>query len=134
MRISILCTSVFLFFSQDVAADTMKEASYEFFDTTLELGGVFLSRKANIDEKFLLAKNAVKENLKDPESATFRKLFLVKNQKGEAVCGEVNAKNSYGGYVGFQPFVSSGYSYGVSIYREDLPESKYIKSWCNENK
>jgi hypothetical protein len=23
------------------------------------------------------------------------------------VCGEVNAKNSYGGYVGFRPFVAS---------------------------
>lgn len=44
------------------------------------------------------AKEAVLSSLKDPESAQF------KNIKG--YCGEVNSKNSYGGYVGFKKFVS----------------------------
>ncbi|WP_151832895.1 hypothetical protein [Acinetobacter ursingii] len=38
----------------------------------------------------------VKEQLRDPESAQFQN---VKNG-----CGEVNAKNSYGGYTGFKKF------------------------------
>ncbi|MEB0092879.1 hypothetical protein QN391_07325 [Pseudomonas sp. CCI1.2] len=59
------------------------------------------------------AKNAVKATLKDPESAQFRNLYT-KSFTGNpprpnlaalvSVCGEVNAKNSYGGYTGFTRF------------------------------
>lgn len=37
--------------------------------------------------------------LKDPGSAEFR------NQRG--LCGEVNSKNSFGGYVGFRRFIAA---------------------------
>ena len=43
-------------------------------------------------------------NLKDPDSAQFKNLRLSKGKGGEALCGEFNAKNSYGGYIGFRPF------------------------------
>lgn len=39
--------------------------------------------------------------LKDPES---RRVDVTSNPYGGLVCGRVNAKNSLGGYVGFQPF------------------------------
>lgn len=48
--------------------------------------------------------------LKDPDSAKFTDLYFKKdiNQKGSGVngyvCGMVNAKNSFGAYVGFHPF------------------------------
>jgi hypothetical protein len=49
--------------------------------------------------------------LKDPESAKFRGLFVSQSEPlGDSqlvapiLCGEVNAKNSYGGYVGFRRF------------------------------
>ena len=53
-------------------------------------------------------KHAVKAILKDPESAQFRN-FYTKSWTGkpspmDPVCGEVNAKNSYGGYIGFTRF------------------------------
>lgn len=44
------------------------------------------------------SKEAVLNSLKDPDSAQFQ------NVKG--YCGEVNSKNSYGGYVGFKRYVS----------------------------
>lgn len=49
----------------------------------------------------------VTQRLKDPDSAKFRNLFTLNNPDGSvyAVCGEVNAKNSYGGYNGFNGFV-----------------------------
>lgn len=49
--------------------------------------------------------------LKDPESARFTDVVYRPNQpnlRGEptdVVCGKINAKNSYGGYVGARPFV-----------------------------
>ena len=43
--------------------------------------------------------------LKDSGSAQFRQLRM--NAGASALCGEVNAKNSFGGFVGFRPFVST---------------------------
>ena len=50
-------------------------------------------------------KQAVADTLKDPASATFRNVRLIKHSEGAVICGEINGKNSYGGYVGFSDFV-----------------------------
>lgn len=50
----------------------------------------------------------VKSALKDPESAKFKNVV--------GVCGEVNSKNSYGGYTGFKSFYISD---GVVVFREE---------------
>lgn len=52
------------------------------------------------------AKKAIADSLKDPSSAQFRNVRIVKYGDGSVVCGEVNGKNSYGGYVGFKTFVA----------------------------
>lgn len=55
------------------------------------------------------AKNALKERLREPDSAEFKNVIIVTYQdKLNVVCGEVNAKNGFGGMTGFQPFVSLG--------------------------
>jgi hypothetical protein len=51
---------------------------------------------AAIDPLLSKARTAVAHSLKDPPSARFDGVV----KKAEAVCGFVNAKNSYGGYVG----------------------------------
>lgn len=52
----------------------------------------------------------VVQDLKDPESARFRGLYVSAwNDHGvmkPLLCGEVNAKNSYGGYTGFSRFMA----------------------------
>lgn len=53
------------------------------------------------------AKRAVADSLKDPGSAQFKNVRLAPFGTGKVVCGEVNAKNSYGGYVGYTRFVAS---------------------------
>lgn len=55
------------------------------------------------------AKAQLVRGLKDPASAQFRDLYVSRSSTdGLTLCGEVNAKNSYGGYVGFNRFFSSG--------------------------
>ena len=56
----------------------------------------------------LKAKRVIKNGLKDPESAKFRNVKIIKTKKGFYVCGQYDAKNSYGGYGGYVPFVSNG--------------------------
>lgn len=47
--------------------------------------------------------NSVRQELRDPESARFHD--VQRNTVTGAVCGFVNAKNAYGGYVGEMPFI-----------------------------
>ncbi|MFW1796309.1 hypothetical protein ACG9Y4_11505 [Acinetobacter guillouiae] len=49
--------------------------------------------------RMIVSQESVKKLLKDPDSAKF------KNMRG--LCGEVNSKNSFGGYTGFRKFIGS---------------------------
>jgi hypothetical protein len=50
-----------------------------------------------------IARERVKNILKDPDSARFRSEFVARDG---TVCGFVNAKNSYGGYDGFRRYIA----------------------------
>lgn len=54
------------------------------------------------DQAIADAKAKVAMKLMDPESAHFADVAV--SPKGGLVCGWVNAKNSFGGYVGYKPF------------------------------
>lgn len=60
-------------------------------------------RKANAQEKVLIT-NAISNNLFDAESARYRDIYLIPNSYA---CAEVNAKNRFGGYTGFQQIVAA---------------------------
>lgn len=70
-----------------------------------------MSRKVlNNKERNAIAK-AVKDALKDPDSAKFKWMKLSgkgANREGYVgyYCGLVNARNSYGGYTGYTPFAA----------------------------
>lgn len=54
-------------------------------------------------------KEAVKNKLKEANSATFRKVYFHRGGDNTPMtCGEVNSKNSLGGFTGYQRFVSAG--------------------------
>lgn len=54
---------------------------------------------------FAEARKAVADTLRDPGSAQFRALRTKVDSGVQIVCGEVNGKNAYGGYVGFRTFI-----------------------------
>ncbi len=57
--------------------------------------------------------------MKDPSSAQFRNVKL--NFHGDALCGEVNARNGFGGYNGFKHFVvTQDGAYVESDKKDDL--------------
>jgi hypothetical protein len=62
----------------------------------------------------------VRQSLKDPDSAQFRNLRV--GWLG-GLCGEVNAKNAMGGYVGFTAF-SANDTTGVHLALDGNPNSK----------
>lgn len=58
-----------------------------------------------------MAQKEIAYQLIDPSSASFRNVRVSPNQV--AVCGEINAKNSYGGYVGYRPFIFTREKKGI---------------------
>lgn len=55
------------------------------------------------DSEIRRAKQAVEAGLKDPGSVEYEQVTAY---NGGVVCGKYNAKNSFGGYVGFKPFIT----------------------------
>lgn len=86
------------------------------------------------------AMTAVKNQMKDPDSTQFRNLREIKNTVNDTVlCGELNAKNSYGGYVGYTSFSYS--REGIAIisnnnrgYETILNLAKFNQSGCSGEK
>lgn len=54
-----------------------------------------------------------KAQMRDPSSVSFRNLVIVhvaggaRTWENSAVCGEVNARNGFGGFTGFVPFIAA---------------------------
>jgi hypothetical protein len=76
---------------------------------TLALEGADVHAQLGDDEMMALARASIRESLADPESARFRREKVVAYDDGVLVCGEMNAKNRFGGYVGYDLYISSGY-------------------------
>lgn len=66
--------------------------------------GFFIVGTVTESKKIEGFKQNVTRNLKDPESAKFRDVKL--NKAKTALCGEVNAKNGFGAFSGYQAFVA----------------------------
>lgn len=70
------------------------------------------------------AKEAVRRLLKDPESAQFREVRRCSKPGG--IWGEVNSKNSFGGYAGFVSFI---YADGDAAILNDEIGSEDLAHW-----
>lgn len=64
-----------------------------------------LAACGSLDPLISRAEDAVKHELRDPDSAEFRNVRRCSRANVEAVEGEVNAKTDRGGYEGFVPFM-----------------------------
>ena len=57
------------------------------------------------DQHVKTVQDGVRASMKDPDSAKFGPMAAVVDTDGAVtVCGFVNGRNSFGGYVGMQPF------------------------------
>ena len=68
------------------------------------LGLVGCGNEPQEDPEIAFAKQAFSAGMKDPDSAQFRNL---KKFSQGVVCGEYNAKNGEGAYIGYRVFISS---------------------------
>lgn len=75
----------------------------------LVCSGVSAAGTAATGADLTALKSAMEDKLKDAESAKFKDVRIAKDG---TTCGLVNAKNSYGAYSGFGPFIAMKLSTG----------------------
>lgn len=80
------------------------------------------SEKELKNAKIEMLQSKVRDTFSDPTSTQFRNTKLLSGEK--VLCGEVNSKNAYGGYVGFQGFAVN--SDGKIIILEGIPVVEVI--------
>lgn len=68
----------------------------------------------------------VREQLTDPESAHFRDSAVNTKWRIPVVCGEVNYRNTTGGYAGFRRFVSAG---PVALREDEMSAAQFRRLW-----
>lgn len=56
----------------------------------------------------MAAEATVRSRMKDPDGVQFRNVRVVWDGDKGLTCGEYNAKNGFGAYIGFRPFVGNG--------------------------
>lgn len=72
-----------------------------------------------------VAKEQVKARLRDPESAEFTGVRVVRRGGVTAICGYVNSKNGLGGMTGPQRFIAGG---AVGL-EEDFAPGEMDQAW-----
>lgn len=77
------------------------------------------------------AKAAVAEKLRDPDSAKFRNVVSGTNSEGlDAVCGEVNGKNTFGAYSGYERFMTN--TDAKFVYLESESARDFAIDWITK--
>lgn len=110
--------------------------------TAASSAGILISDPGNRAKAEKAAADYIAGILKDPESARFRFQFppiagsisgMSLHRSGYFLCGEVNARNSYGGYGGFKPFLVIFQDINLHSVAEgtvENPGSQVVNDWC----
>lgn len=92
-------------------------------------GKPFKSNPAKAKALMAAGKVSIVRQMKDPSSVQFRSLSVTRDT---FLCGELNAKNSYGGYVGFKKFITDGGPDLNSFDDGSLAFHRYWLSSCTQ--
>jgi len=86
----------------------------------------YKSKPALAKKALASGKAAVVNKMKDPSSTTFKNLFT---RNDWFLCGEVNSKNSFGGYVGFKRFIAQG---DIGLVEFDDESNDFNRLWSRD--
>jgi len=126
LTISILSLAAIFFFMATVTdVFTSKEEIQRKEVVKKEKEEAYLKRKADNDMIYM-ARQAVMARLKDPNSADFGDVY--RGSSG-AVCGSVNAKNSFGGFTGLTRFVSGGAATATFLESDRASQANFGDLW-----
>ncbi len=61
------------------------------------------------------SESRIRDELKDPLGAQVRTIRIVSYKESHVVCGEINGKNSYGAFTGFQKFAANPFTAALAV-------------------
>jgi hypothetical protein len=93
---------------------------------TLLIAASLVSPAPNVTEAIA---SGIKYQLKDPDSARFRNFRM--NAEGD-FCVEVNARNEYGGYTGFQTWRGKLRENKIKLHAPNFWGNGVMNLECNE--
>lgn len=114
-----------------------------FWAADVHAGGTLITDPGNRAKAEKAATEYITNILKDPDSARFRFPLppiagsistMVLRQSGYFLCGEVNGRNSYGGFTGFKPFLVIFTDITLSKVDQGVAESPgsgVVRDWCS---
>lgn len=85
------------------------------------------------DAERALVEASIKRGMRDPAAAQFQRVAAAKDGANGFVCGMVNGKNGFGGYVGFLPFYGrllEGGEFKLAAIAKDRQTSHQIAMAC----
>ncbi|WP_420604465.1 hypothetical protein [Methylobacterium sp.] len=111
----------------------MRTAKYVILISALAVAAINSGAIASDLELIRRNRELLKTKLKDPDSAQFNIEKVIRNEGGLVVCGEFNAKNSFGGYTGYQRWI--GLAPYIALIEKETKNFKslWAKS-CDEPK
>ena len=72
----------------------------------------------------------IKRGLRDPQSARFSEVVAGRDERGQVlICGNVNAKNGYGGYAGREPFFAYIHTNGPNMGYGEMAGNSFTKQY-----
>lgn len=86
-------------------------------------------QKSSFDAGQWIARNQslIKQRLRDPDSARFDRTHVSWKSGSPVVCGYVNAKNAFGGYVGRARFIAAGEA--IQVLESDMAAGEMSQLW-----
>jgi hypothetical protein len=85
-----------------------------------------ISRRLEVARLF--TRERLKERLRDPEGTHYREVVATVGDHGVAICGEINLRNGFGGFVGYQKFLANSQSLLLPS-DDDLASVRITTSW-----
>jgi len=123
---AVVCFAFFLFLWSKGPETTAEPSKVSASERAMELIRAEQARELAWIEQ---GKEAVREKLRDPESAQFKSAVFHRGADGAPMsCGLVNSKNGFGGYVGWTRYMSGASSKLTFI--ESEVEGGFEDTWA----
>lgn len=100
------------------------------FQSPKLLGDFHISEAARFGVEVKSELRSMVKDFKDPDNVKFRNVAVLATPSKFHICGELNGVNSYGAYVGFKKFISSGAIHQIESEKKHL-YSEEIHNDCS---
>jgi hypothetical protein len=110
------------------------EAELKAAQDAIDNGAKSEREQANIKNYvYVMGMDAIRAHLRDGASARYQNVYVGRKQNGTlgpALCGQVNAKNGFGGYAGYERFIAVSDGSTALVESDNNPQNSSRPGAC----